>query len=179
MKITIQYAKIINVENLKSDKNIKKITVSNGKDKGFSDILWITKNKSFDYFSKIKKGDAIYVPSGDLGASAFYSPKSDKAYANIQVWTNYVEKIDWAKSDVESKTNKKEAPTANQPNDSMDDALSEFDNEPNESNYDKWKKGEKQEQDTFTQDDLNKIIEGQKEQEQEKEEETDVNWDNL
>ncbi len=106
MKISIPFVYVLSVENSK-EKNCKFVNISLGKDKGFAKIVWSVQNKTFDYFTKIKKGDAIWIPSGELQLSAYYSEKTDKAYANLTIFTDYIGHCNWAK---EKKEDSKSCP---------------------------------------------------------------------
>ncbi len=173
MKITIPYVYVFKVTNSK-EKNCKMIDVSLGKDKGFATIVWSVQNKTFDYFTKVKKGDAIYVPNGDMQVSVYQSERTGKAYANVIIFTSYIEPANWVKEKKEPKDEKKEQIEKileETTSDTMDDALSDWDDE--ESNQET-----KVEEKPLTQEEFDKIVEEHDKQENNQLDEKDE-WDNL
>ena len=99
MKITIPFCKVINVGNM-SQKNGKIISISLGKDSGFCNVYWMADSKNFEWFNKIKKGDYLYVPSGDMRLSTWINQFGVEK-TNLAIFTNFLEILPWKNKDAE------------------------------------------------------------------------------
>lgn len=125
MKISIPFVRILNIQNMK-ETNGKIIGISLGKDAGFACIYWKYGKNTFDWANKLKKGDYIFVPSGELRTNKYVNNLGINI-TNVQIWTNYLELVIFPKKD-KAKAEKEEIKEDKSVDEEINDAFSDFDN---------------------------------------------------